>query len=161
MNIKWILIYGGSDNIPLHLEAARVAVLKTLPLVATQCGIMVLDRLGIEAEAMRTCVTWGLKLLVVGTNARPASAISRKYYERAVLPKGTAQETKARLTRYALRKASGVVIIGDSPDCQALRMYAALLRKTAKHVPAPLDTTRLVAPDSDWLRINGHWYING
>lgn len=157
--IKYTFVYGTSEHTPALLESARLAALKAFSLVAANVGIVVLDRYGIEQEVMKTCETWSIPLLVIGTSARPRSGISMKHYERAILTLQEHQDREAQLRRYALAKASGVVILGDSPDCRAMRVYARTIHKVARHTPAPLYTVP-VAPDTDWIKTFGHFNLS-
>lgn len=157
-NIQWTFIYGTSEHNPALMEAARFNTLKAWHMVVKDRGIMVLDRYGIESDVMRTCQVWNIPLLVVGTTARPASGVSMKYYERAVLPNGTAQEIKARLSRYALRKSERIVIIGNTPDCRAIGMYAGLLDITALHAADQLERMRYLTPSPERSPLNSYFY---
>ena len=155
--MKYTLVYGTSEHTVELLEAARLAALKAFSLVAQNVGIIVLDRYGIEAEVMRTCQTWSIPLLVIGTTTRPRSGVSMRNYERAVLSVAAHQDREAQLRRYAITKASGIVILGNTADCRAMRVYAAAIHKTARHTPAPSSGVP-VAPDTDWIKEFGHHY---
>lgn len=159
MSIKYTFIYGSAEHSQELLEAARLAALKAFSLVATNAGILVLDRYGIEQEVMKTCEAWSIPLLVIGTSARPRSGITMKRYERAILTMQDYQNREAQLRRYAMMKASGVVIIGDTPDCRAMRVYTVAVKKANHHTPAPIYTVP-TAPDTDWIKSFGHFNIS-
>lgn len=161
-NMKWIFIYATTKayySEDLQMQA-RSAAMNAHRLVSSYRGVIVLDRIGIESQVMQTCQTFDIPLLVIGKTARPASAVSTKVYERAILPKGTPQFVLGKLAYYAMQQADEAVILGDTPDCHAMRMYAKLLKKTAKHIEtAPTALPRLNAPDTDWLKAHGHFYV--
>lgn len=159
MTIKYTLVYGTAHHTPDLLEAARMAALKAFSLVVSNWGMLVLDRYGIEAEVMKTCSAFKIPLLVIGTNARPRSGVSMKHYERAILPLQAHQDKEAQVMRYAVNKASGMIILGDSADCHALRVYARLVHKQARQA-VELSPVVPVAPDTDWLRQYGHYYVS-
>lgn len=155
--MKYTLVYGTAEHTSELLEAARVAALKAFGLVAQNVGILVLDRYGIESEVMRTCQTWSIPLLVIGTTVRPRSGVSMKHYERAILSIAEHQDQEAQLRRYVIAKASGVVILGNTPDCRAMRVYASVIHKKARHAPT-LSPVVPTAPDTDWIKEFGHHY---
>lgn len=157
--IKYTFVYGTSEHTPALLESARMASLKAFCLVAANVGLLVLDRYGIEQEVMKTCQIWDIPLLVIGTTARPRSGVSMRHYERAILTLQEHQDREAQLRRYALIKASGLVILGDSPDCRAMRFYAQTVNKIARHVPEPTPL-RPLPPTSEWLKTLEHFNLS-
>lgn len=159
MTLKYTFVYGTHEHTPALLESARLAALKGFSMAAANIGLIVLDRYGIEQEVMKTCQTWRIPLLVVGTSARPRSGVPMRFYERAILTVEAHQDREAQLRRYVLMKANGVVILGDTPDCRAMRVYAQAIKKVARHTPAPSYSVP-TAPDTDWLKAFGHWYLN-
>lgn len=139
--MKYVLIYGANEGVPALLESARCAVMKAHPLILGNNGIIVLDRYGIEQEVMNTCQQYDIPLVVIGTTTRPRSSVSMKYYERAILTVEAHQKREAQLRRYAVSKASNVVVLGNTSDCKAMRLYARALKKEAHAVEHVYVTT--------------------
>lgn len=161
---KWILIFATQERTDqaeknyftqLTTEAWAVAQ-NTMPIAACNTGILLLDRHGIETELMIRAQQHKLPLLVVGSSARPATGISTRFYERCIIVKGSRWEMQSRLHHYAVRKAQQVVVIGDTPDCRAMRVYAGLLKKPVLHIAEPTSTKLWSVPQPEWLREFGH-----
>ena len=126
---KNLLIYGTTKEFtPAHLDQARAAALRAYRLVAANWQIVVSDRYGLDAAVARTCALWGIPLTVCGLNARPRNGVSLRCYERVwACPLGIPAENL--LNRYLMALADSVVVIGDTPDCKAMRLWARLAGK--------------------------------
>lgn len=139
--MKFVFIYGSNEGVPALLEPAKCAVMKAHPLRSSNHGIVVLDRYGVEQEVMNVCQQYSIPLVVIGTTTRPRSSISMRYYERAILTVEAYQNREAQLRRYAVSKANTVVVLGDTPDCQAMRLYARTVKKDARAIEHVYVTT--------------------
>ena len=129
--MKNLLIYGTSKHLNASLlEQTRLATLRAYRLVAKEWQIVVSDRHGLDAEVARICALWSIPLHVCGLNARPRNGVSMRYYERVLAcPVGTTADNL--LNRYMMALADTVVVIGDSVDCCAMRLWARLNGKLA------------------------------
>lgn len=127
---KYVLIYGATrganETSPALLEAARVTTWQ-----ASRYGdvVLVADRYGIEAEAVKTCQESASPLLVVGTTVRPRCGVKMRYYERALIN----ANREIELRQYLMRKAFRVVVIGNTADCKAMATYARAIKKPCAH----------------------------
>lgn len=154
--MKYVLIYGANETTRFLLEAARVAALH-----ASRYGdaVLVADRYGIESEAMKTCRENLAPLLVVGTTARPTSSISARFYERV---QADADRRDFDLRRHIMQKAFRVVVIGDSPDCKAMMVYAQTMKKPVAHYATGLrpHEPKPIGPDHVWYSNLAHEYTD-
>lgn len=123
-----LLIYGTAQDFTPLLDHARAAALRAYRLVANNWQVIVSDRHGLDAEVARTCCLWDIPLKVCGLAVRPRNGASLRHYERVLAcPVYTTAENL--LNRYLMNMAQRVVVLGDSPDCQAMRLWARLNRK--------------------------------
>jgi hypothetical protein len=150
ISMKNLLIYGTTKSFtPGLLEQARLATLRAYRLVAKEWQIIVSDRHGLDAEVARICGLWSIPLHVCGLNARPRNGVSMRYYERVMAcPIGTTAENL--LNRYMMNMADNVVVIGETVDCCAMRLWARL---NLKLVTPTLSTWRLYDETSAGVRI--------
>jgi hypothetical protein len=124
--MKNLLIYGTAKySTPALLEQARLAALRAYRLVAKDWQVIVSDRHGIDAEVTRICSTWNIPVKVYGFHARPRNGVSGRLYERLLAcPVGTTVDNL--LNRYLMQLADTAVVIGETPDCSAMRLWARL-----------------------------------
>lgn len=127
-----LLIYGTAQDFTPLLPNARAAVLGAAGSLTHHCRVIVSDRHGLDAEVARTCALWGIPFTVYGTAARPRNGVSLRHYQRLhICPLRTSLDNL--LNRHLMQLAHTVVVIGDSPDCKAMQLWARLCGK-----PPPL-----------------------
>lgn len=90
------------------LARARLEALSCYRMVVKNWRVVVGDGHGIDAEITRTCITWGIPLLVCGTSAAPRNGVSRRFYERVIATGTQAAKAEAR-EQYLLGLADRVV----------------------------------------------------
>lgn len=120
-----ILITGPVESTPTLLDQTRQAVLCALPVASGgKWRVIVPDGYGIEAEAAKTCIAWGIPLLVVGAGVRPANDMPMKFYERVVCTSRNHVERRKLVMDYLRGMADEVVEVKETTSID--RHYARL-----------------------------------
>ncbi len=105
-----------------HLERARSCAFHAFRLIAKDWRIVVADQHGIDAEVMKTCITWEIPLLVCGTAARPTNGAPMKHYQRVVTGAATLIEKLVARDRFMAQLATEIVYFGPDVHPTALRL---------------------------------------
>lgn len=90
------------------LRSARMATLRAYRMFAQEWRVVVGDGHGIDAEIARTCITWGIPLLVCGTAAAPCNGTPRRFYQRVIATGTHAAKAEAR-NQYLIALADRVI----------------------------------------------------
>lgn len=110
-----ILITGPVEATPALLDHARQAALAALPVASGgQWRIIVADGYGIEAEAAKTCITWGIPLLIAGAGVRPANDMPMRFYQRVFCTSRQRDERRGVVMAFLRGLADEVVEVRES-----------------------------------------------